>query len=84
MGSTIAGFTTGGLIPDPEKWGLDFAFTAVFTALLAGLWKGKNDIPSWLIAGITAIIVSKFFPGKWYIIVGGIIGGLAGVFKHEN
>ncbi len=84
VGSTIVGLIIGGLIVNPEKWGLDFAFTAVFIALLAGLWKGKKDIPSWLVAAITAIIVSIFLPGKWYIIAGGIIGGLVGVYQHGN
>lgn len=82
VGATIVGLTIGGLITNPEKWALDFAFTAVFIALLAGLWKGKNDIPSWLTAAITAIIVSIFLPGKWYIIAGGIIGGLVGVYQN--
>jgi len=84
VGSTIVGLTFGGLIVNPEKWALDFAFTAVFIALLAGLWKGKKDIPSWLIAAITAVIVSIFLPGKWYIISGGIIGGLVGVYQNGN
>ncbi|NOX35710.1 MAG: AzlC family ABC transporter permease [Deltaproteobacteria bacterium] len=84
LGSTIAGISTGKLLPEPEKWGLDFAFIAVFIALLAGLYKSKKDIPIWLCAGIVSIVVSLLFPGKWYILAGGISGGLLGVIKNGD
>ncbi len=31
-------------VPDPTRWGLDFAATAVFVALLAGMWRGKGNL----------------------------------------
>src|SRR5436189_227995 len=36
LGATIAGHSLGGLLRDPAQWGLDFASTAVFAALLVG------------------------------------------------
>jgi len=80
MGATITGRMVGALIPHPEAFGLDFAFTAVFLALLAGLWKGKSDIPPWTVAAVTALCAYHFIPGKWYIVAGGLAGSLTGLW----
>ena len=50
VGSTLAGRALGGVIQDPTQWGLDFAFTAIFLALLAGFWRVKSDLLPWLVA----------------------------------
>lgn len=76
--ATLAGRAVGASIPDPERFGLDFAFTAVFLALLAGLWKGKQDLPPWLVAAAVALLVHHVAPGKWYIVAGGLAGSLTG------
>ncbi|MFW6324588.1 MAG: AzlC family ABC transporter permease [Desulfovibrionales bacterium] len=81
MGATLTGRTLGAAIPDPALFGLDFAFTAVFLALLTGLWKGKGDIPSWGVAALTALVVHAFVPGKWYIVAGGIAGSVTGLWS---
>ncbi|MEZ7195691.1 AzlC family ABC transporter permease [Pseudodesulfovibrio karagichevae] len=83
MGATITGRLAGAVIPDPEAFGLDFAFTAVFLSLLAGLWKGRGDIPPWAVAAITALIVNHFLPGKWYIVAGGLVGSLTGLWGNH-
>lgn len=80
MAATIAGRLAGSAIPNPQAFGLDFAFTAVFLSLLAGLWKGRSDIPSWAVAAITALVVHHFLPGKWYIVAGGLAGSLTGLW----
>ncbi len=71
-------------IADPSVLGLDFAFTAVFIALLTFFWKGPAQIPAWLTAGITAWITFLLLPGKWYIVLGGLAGGLAGAWKDAG
>ena len=83
MGATITGRLLGAIIPHPEQFGLDFAFTAVFLALLAGLWKGKSDIPAWAVAAVTALVVEHFVPGKWYIVAGGLAGSLTGLWGRN-
>jgi len=55
---------------------LDFAFTAVFTALAVSLWRGKRDILPWVGTAIFAILAEKVLPGKWYIVIGGVGGAL--------
>lgn len=74
---SIAGLLSGGLINNPEKYALDFAFTAVFTALAVGLWRGKTDILPWVVSGGLALLSHHFLPGKWYIVLGGLGGAIA-------
>lgn len=78
MLTNLIGYGLGSAIDDPSRWGLDFAFTATFLALLLGMWKGRQDIVPWLVAGLAAILTSKVIGGSWHILVGGIVGSLAG------
>jgi len=82
VGSTLAGHAAGALVPDPARYGLDFAFTAAFLALLAGLWRGRGDAVIWLVAAAVAVAGQQLLPGKWYILLGGLAGGLAGLVRH--
>ena len=74
---TLSGNLLGSFISQPEKYALDFAFTAVFAALTLSLWRGRGDIFPWLIAALLAVACEKIMPGKWYIVLGGIGGALA-------
>lgn len=73
---TMAGLLSGGLIDHPEKYTLDFAFTAVFTSLAVGLWQGKKDLLPWIVAGALALLTHHYLPGKWYILFGGVGGAV--------
>lgn len=77
-GSTLVGRIVGALIDDPAKYGLDFAFTATFLALLLGMWKGRTDIVPWLVGALAAIAASRLIEGNWYIVIGGLVGSFAG------
>lgn len=74
---TLLGHRLGAVISNPELFGLDFSFIAVFTALVFSFWKGKQDILPWLIAAFAAVLTESLLPGKWYIVCGGISGALA-------
>ncbi len=74
---TLAGLLGGGFIDRPEDYALDFAFTAVFTALAVGLWQGKKDILPWVVSGGLALLAHYLLPGKWYIVIGGLGGAFA-------
>ena len=77
---TIGGYTLGGFISDPSKFGLDFAFVAIFTALTFNMYKGSNDILPWFIAAITAVICEHFMDGKLYIVIGALVGSLSATY----
>ena len=84
MAATILGRLLGSAIDDPTKFGLDFAFTATFLALLLGMWKGKADLLPWLVAALVAVVSARFIPGSWYILTGGIAGSLAGAIAERR
>ncbi len=84
LSSTVAGRILGDVIHNPAQFGLDFAFTAVFLFLLVGLWKGKSDLLPWLVAGSIAIVSAHLLPGKWYILLGGLAGSIAGGLRHAD
>ena len=84
VSSTVVGRALGDVVHDPARFGLDFAFTAVFLSLLVGVWKGKADLLPWIVAAIVAVAAAHFLPGKWYILLGGVSGSIAGVVRHAD
>jgi predicted branched-subunit amino acid permease len=84
MATTVTGHMLGSAIDDPSRYGLDFAFTATFLALLLGMWKGRGDLLPWLVAAVAAIVSAKLIPGSWYILIGGIVGSLAGAIAESR
>lgn len=81
---TISGYTLGEFISDPSKYGLDFAFVAIFTALTFNMYKGKEDLVPWFVTALCAITCEYFIPGKFYIIIGAICGSFSAVYLHKR
>lgn len=79
--TTTLGAVFGGVIADPARYGLDFAFTAVFLTLLTGMWKGKRTLWPWLASAAVAVAGYLLLPGVWYIALGGLAGSLAGALQ---
>ena len=48
------------------------------------MWKGKGDLIPWLVAALAAIVSAKLIPGNWYIIIGGLLGSLAGAIVETR
>jgi 4-azaleucine resistance transporter AzlC len=84
VGSTLVGRLAGAAIPNPATFGLDFAFTAVFLALLVGMWRGRASVLPWLVAALIAIAAAHWLPGKWYILLGGLAGCVTGALLHAD
>jgi 4-azaleucine resistance transporter AzlC len=84
VGSTLTGRLLGAVIDDPTAYGLDFAFTATFLALLFSMWKGRGDLVPWLAGGVIAMGVSMVVPGTWYIIAGGLGGSFIGALLEHR
>jgi len=82
-GSTLIGRVLGAVIVDPSTYGLDFAFSAVFLALLFSLWRGRGDLVPWVVGALLAILTAHYVPGQWYVIVGGLGGSLAGALAES-
>ncbi len=81
---TMAGHRLGAVIEHPEMFGLDFAFVAVFTALVFSFWRGRQDLLPWSVTAFLAVAVAHLVPGKWYILVGGVGGALVTALLPEK
>ena len=81
---TAIGITSGEFLGDPRALGLDVVMITFFTALLAGSWKGMETLIPWTVAGIVALIAFYTIDGSWYIIIGALAGGIAGVLRHDG
>ena len=80
VGASLIGSTFGGNLEDPARWGLDFAFTAVFLALLTGMWRGRSDLLPWSVA----VATHHWLGGQWYILLGGLAGSLIGAVRRAS
>jgi branched chain amino acid efflux pump len=73
LGGVLVGTQLGGLVADPARWGLDFAFPAVFLALVAVQLRGRAE---WLIAlasAALAVAIALVLPGNWHIVITGVV-----------
>jgi predicted branched-subunit amino acid permease len=84
LAATLVGSLVSGAIPDPKRLGLDFAFVAVFLALLVGMWRGRSSVLPWLAAALAAVLAQRLLPGTWYILVGALVGTLVAVVQHAD
>ncbi len=84
LAATVVGRFLGTAVGDPSRWGGDFAFTAVFVALLVGQWKGKAYWIPWAVAGLVAVLAERWLGGTWYILLGGLAGSVVGAMQHGD
>lgn len=78
VGGVIVGTVLGGLVADPERYGLDFAFPAVFLSLVAVQLRRRSD---WLVAvgaAILSVALALMLPGNWHIVLAGLAASAAG------
>ena len=79
--SSVAGNMLAENIHNPQQLGFDFAFVAIFLALLIGMWRNHKDALPWLVSLSTALLCADYIPGNWHIIVGALVGSLFGVWR---
>ncbi|HKF93788.1 MAG TPA: AzlC family ABC transporter permease [Gammaproteobacteria bacterium] len=84
VSSAAVGAILATSLPDPARWGLDFAFTATFVALLIGMWKGRASLLPWGIAASVAFASAHWLGGQWHIVLGGLAGSLAGAWRDAD
>ena len=74
----------GTKLPDPALIGLDFAFAAMFIAILAGFWKGPRTGAVIIISAVVAVLAKTYLPGAWYIVLGGLAGVAVAAIMHRE
>ena len=71
---SVIGALAGAFIDDPERWGFDFAFVAIFMVLLKSFWRGNRTALSWAASAAAAMAVWHMVDGPWYVIAGAVAG----------
>lgn len=74
--STAAGALLGRALGDPSAIGLDFAFSAMFIAIIMGFWKGPSTAGVLAASGAVAAATHLAVEGPWYIVAGGLAGAV--------
>jgi 4-azaleucine resistance transporter AzlC len=82
--SSLAGALAGRSLGDPAVIGFDFAFSAIFIALLAGFWKGPRTAAILGASAAAAVFAKLLVAGAWYIVIGGLAGVAAAAVLGEE
>ena len=77
---TLVGALVGGVIPDPERLGVDFVFPVAFLAILVPLLRQRIDVVVAVVAGVTAWLLAKWLPGGVPVLGAGASGALLGAW----
>jgi predicted branched-subunit amino acid permease len=80
IAASAVGYVLGGLVVDPERYGIDLVMPVFFAAMLVPLWTGRKRAYAWVVAGAVAVAVQHLVPGWWFIVAGSLAGSLAGAF----
>lgn len=84
--STSLGALIGQTIPDLERYGLGFAFTAAFIAMARAMWRGRQNIAPWVVTfGITVGLVQLSVGNAYAILIGSMVGaGVAAIIRRRG
>ncbi|HRI90197.1 AzlC family ABC transporter permease [Accumulibacter sp.] len=80
--ASLAGAIAGRSLGDPAVYGFDFAFSAMFIAILAGFWRGPRTGAVLAMSALAAALAKLVIPGAWYIVIGGSAGVLVAALLH--
>lgn len=89
IAACVVGGLVGNWIPNPDRWGLDYALVAMFIALLvlnlANTTKDRLKLSLKLIGYVFAIlyILSYFMPGHLAVLLSTIIAATIGVISEK-
>ncbi len=81
---TFIGAVAGEKLGDVSVYGLDFAFPAMFIAVVAGFWKGPTTAAIILASAAVSILGKHYIAGAWYILLGGFAGMLIAVIFYRE
>lgn len=73
------GATLGAMLGDPNRFGADFVFTAMFIALVAAFWRGRVTAATVIASGIVSVLLHRAGLAPWHV-MGGALSGLAAAY----
>jgi 4-azaleucine resistance transporter AzlC len=78
------GIVGGQVIPDPKPWGLDYALSAMFIALLVLQIKSRIQVGVALLAGAMAVALTLLGLGQWAVVGATVVGATIGVIWERR
>jgi predicted branched-subunit amino acid permease len=81
--ASLAGALLGAAVPDPVRYGLDLVFPLTFLGLLFNFLKDRKGVVVALVSGGVALLGAQYLPGKWYVIIAGLMGSGLGLLMEE-
>jgi len=81
--SGLLGALLSKAIPDPGRYGLDLVFPLAFLGLLTAFLKDRISLSVALGAGGLALLGADLLPGKWYVVVAGLLGSGLGLLLEK-
>ena len=82
--SGLVGALLGTAIPDPSRYGLDLIFPLAFLGLLVSFLRDRISLTVALAAGGLALLGACLLPGKWYVVVAGLVGSTLGLLLEAG
>ena len=83
--STVLGIALGSFLPDTAAYGLDLVFPLAFIGLLVPLLHERVSVLVAIIAGALTLGGALVLPGKWYILLAGVMAsGVGAMFHHKD
>jgi 4-azaleucine resistance transporter AzlC len=81
--SGLMGGLLGTAVPDPERYGLELIFPLGFLGLLTTFMEDRVGVMVAFVSGALALAGAFLLPGKWYVIVAGLLGSGLGAVLEE-
>lgn len=80
VATSTLGAVVGAALGDPRRFGADFAFTALFIALVAAFWKGRVTFWTVAAAGLASALTYRLIGPPWHVLAGSLCGLAAAWF----
>jgi 4-azaleucine resistance transporter AzlC len=86
LAAGVVGHVLGTVVAEPERWGFDFAFTAVFLTLAVGLARRRRAPLVWIVSAGAAVLADRLLSGSMLgssapVLVGGFAGALVAALR---
>lgn len=80
---TTLGAVAGSFLGDPKAVGADFAFTALFIGIVAGLWRGRATAAPVIAAAVVGAVTYRLFATPWHVAAGAAAGIAVAALAHR-
>jgi branched chain amino acid efflux pump len=81
---SLVGALLGPVLGDPKRLGADFAFTAIFIALIVSLGTGARSVGVVVASALTAALVRALIGSPWHVLSGALAGIVAAAILHRH